>query len=144
MWKENSTLIALFILVFVILGAFWWLNQQDSELGQDLPVMVSPAPVDQIDEAAVKSVLVKNYNKPQGDIDFTVLEVSGCYARGVATFKNDDRVWLWLAYEGGDGNWQLVHDGQGVADCRQLAEVDFPPSLAGQCWDSQAKTIIDR
>lgn len=106
--------------------------------------MVSPTPVSQIDEAAVKSILVKNYNKPQGDIDFTVLEVSGRYARGIATFKDDDRVWLWLAYEGDDSNWQLVHDGQGVANCQRLTEVDFPSSLASQCWNSQTKVIINR
>lgn len=144
MWKENSTLIALFASVFIILGIFWWLNQQGSGVIQDLPKMVSPAPVSQIDESAIKSALVKNYNKPQGDINLAVLEVSGRYAQGVAIFKNDDRVWLWLAYQGDDGNWQLVHDGQGIADCRRLAEVDFPSRLANQCWNKEAEQLLER
>ncbi len=144
MWEENGTLIALFALVFIILGAFWWFNRQGHELGPALPTTTSPIPSNQIDEIAIRGALIKNYNKPQDDLDCAVLDISGRYARGMATFKNDDRVWLWLAYEDNDDNWQLVHDGQGLAGCRQLKEINFPNQLANECWDKEIERLVTR
>lgn len=144
MLKENGTLIALFVLVFVILALFWWFDQQGQTLAPQPLASPSPSPV-AIDKEALKNDLLKRYNQPADSINLAVTEVREGFARGIARFVSDSRVWLWLAYqEKNSGNWRLVHDGQGLPVCQSLVEVDFPVDLADQCWDSQAEAISDR
>ena len=144
MMKENGTLIALFVLVFIILGAFWWLNRQGYESTSVSLTTISPTPASQINETAIRDALVKNYNKPQDSLNLVPLEVRGDYARGSVIFKNDDRVWLWLAFENDDGDWQLVHDGQGIVSCQHLEEVSFPADLARECFSKEENRLINR
>ena len=146
MLKENGTLVALFVLVFVLLGLFWWFDRQGQSLVPALLTSTpSPAPENGIDEAAIKNALLKNYNQPQDRINLLVLEIQDRFAQGTASFFPDERVWLWLAHqEEPSGDWLLVHDGQGLASCQKLAKVNFPASLASQCWDQDAGLIVNR
>lgn len=146
MLKENGTLIALFILVFVLLGLFWWFDRQGQSLVPALPTSTpSPAPENGIDETAIKNALLKNYNQSQDRINLLVLETQGRFAQGIVSFFPDERVWLWLAYREDDQQgWLLVHDGQGLPSCQKLAEISFPASLASQCWDQDAGIIVNR
>ncbi len=146
MLKENGTLIALFVLVFLILGLFWWFDQQNQSLMPGLLTSsLSPTPKETINQEAIKAALVKNYNQPEGKLIVKVAEVGDLFARGTVKIASDDRVWLWLAYQDQSlQDWVLVHDGQGLADCQKLTEINFPVNFAGQCWDEDKETIIDR
>ncbi len=146
MLKENRTLIALFALVFLILGLFWWFDQQNQSLiPESLTSSSSPTPEETINQEAIKAALVKNYNQPEGKLIIEAVEVRGSFARGIVKIAPDDRVWLWLAHRDQSlQDWVLVHDGQGLVDCQKLTEINFPVNFAGQCWDEDKETIIDR
>ena len=146
MLKENGTLVALFILIFVLLGLFWWFDRQGQSL---IPALLtstpSPVPENGIDETAIKNAILKNYNQPQDRINLLVLEAQDRFAQGIVSFFPDDRVWLWLAHqEELSGDWLLIHDGQGLPSCQKLAKISFPASLASQCWDQDAGLIVNR
>ncbi|MGI6278734.1 MAG: hypothetical protein ACOYJ8_02950 [Patescibacteria group bacterium] len=146
MLKENGTLVALFVLVFLILGLFWWFDQQDQSLMSGLLTSsLSPTPKETINQEAIKIALVKNYNQPEGKLTIKVLEVKGSFARGTVKIASDDQVWLWLAYQDQSlQDWVLIHDGQGLADCQKLTEISFPVNFVGQCWDKDKGAVVDR
>ncbi|MDD3531777.1 MAG: hypothetical protein PHR64_00145 [Candidatus Shapirobacteria bacterium] len=144
MLKENGTLVALFILVFVILGLFWWFDRQGQSL---IPALLtstpSSTPKDEIDETAIKDALLKNHNQSQDRINLVVLKIEGNFAQGIATFSGDERVWPWLAHQKeAGGDWILVHDGQGLPVCQELTEFNFPSGFAGQCWDQDKGLVV--
>ncbi|MDD3679314.1 MAG: hypothetical protein PHX72_00405 [Candidatus Shapirobacteria bacterium] len=145
MMKENGTLITLFVLVFLILGIFWWLNRQGEDLTPTLLTTTSSTPAVETDETAIKNDLLKNYNQSQDKMEFNLLEVVNNYARGLVSFSEDSRVWLWLAYrEQESEQWRILHDGQGLVGCQVLEQADFPSSLAAECWDQERNQLVTR
>lgn len=142
--KENGVLVALFVLVFLILGFFWWFNRQGDNFA---PISLrnavdSPELGVEFDQTAIKNALLKNHNQSQDKINLSSWEIEGNYARGSVSFSGDDRVWLWLARQ--SEKWQLVHDGQGLPSCQVLTETNFPNNLARECWDEEKQLVVNR
>jgi hypothetical protein len=146
MLKENGTLIALFVLVFLMLGLFWWFDQQNqSPIPRLLTSSLSPTPEKPINKEAIRAALIKNYNQSEEKLIIKVSEVKGLFARGTVKTTSSDQVWLWLAYQDQSlPDWVLVHDGQGLPDCQKLAEISFPVNFVGQCWDEDKEAVVNR
>lgn len=96
--------------------------------------------------AAISEALIKKNNwDPKIQLEITVKTNDGKYASGGVTEKG--------AMGGGgmffatkvQGVWKIVADGNGIAQCSELAPYpDFPTSLIPQCWDVATNKLVTR
>ena len=95
------------------------------------------------EETIVKELQVafaQKYNKPMEQIQVEIgLAKENKFVRGEVKIGNSESP---LGFEGGifyavrdsiNGNWIIVHDGNGIIPCEPLELADFPQSMMGGC-----------
>jgi len=88
-------------------------------------------------EKGIISALATKHNKNNADVSIVIDKEEGNYVKGMVQFKPSTEVanaGMFLATKVG-GNWVIVYDGHGVADCDDLINnYGFPRSvLVGIC-----------
>jgi len=88
----------------------------------------------------LRQAFAQKYNKPIGQIQVEIgLAKENKFVRGDVKIGNAESP---LGFEGGifyavrdsvNGNWIIVHDGNGTIPCEPLELADFPESMMGGC-----------
>jgi hypothetical protein len=99
-----------------------------SEYGFPAPMVpeCSPTPTPLSDEEALKTALAAHLGRNQSELNITINERNGSYARGGV----DNGYFLAVRNE---SQWQIVADGQGALDCQGIAQYEFPASMVPEC-----------
>lgn len=73
-----------------------------------------------------------------------VENISGTYAQGIS-YPTDGSLGggAFLAVRG-DSGWQIVWDGNGAVNCRDIELYDFPINMLSQCYDDASGSMITR
>lgn len=91
----------------------------------------------------VKSLLAEKYEKNIDEVSFDIDERVGDYLTGMVKFEDEISGGYVLAAKV-DEEWKIVFDGNGNWTCEAVDEVDFPVSLAPDCWDDTNSVMVDR
>ncbi len=91
----------------------------------------------------IKEAFAEKYSKPIGDVDASISENTGTYAKGGVKFAGEIAGAWWLAYNDGE-DWIIVADGNGSVICADIEPYDFPTDMVPECWDEDAGKLIYR
>lgn len=91
----------------------------------------------------IKELFVDKYEKDISEVAFEIGEREGDYLTGTVKFADEISGAYVLAAKVND-EWKIVFDGNGNYTCDAVDTVDFPSSLAPECWDENTMTIVDR
>jgi len=98
------------------------------------------------DEAVIESLKIlfaQKYEKRIEDITVTISKREGDYLTGGVKFAEEVAGGYVLAAKV-NGAWKIVFDGNGNWTCSAVDVVDFPSTLAPECWDENTMTMVDR
>lgn len=91
---------------------------------------------------AIKTNLIKKYGSNASDMNVSVSEVDGEYAKGMVTEQGGGGMWFAARL---NGTWTLVWDGNGVITCDDISPFpEFPANLIPECWDASGGKLITR
>ena len=113
---------------------------------EDKPTEEGPAVEEDSDESVIESLKIlfaQKYEKRIEDITVTISKREGNYLTGGVKFTADGEGGYVLAAKV-NGAWKIVFDGNGSWTCSAVDVVDFPSTLAPECWDENTMTIVDR
>jgi len=98
------------------------------------------------DEAVIESLkllFAQKYEKRIEDITVSISKREGDYLTGGVKFAGEIAGGYVLAAKVNDA-WKIVFDGNGNWTCDVVDVVDFPSTLAPECWDEDTMTVVDR
>ncbi len=91
---------------------------------------------------AIKIALIKKYGTNASDMEVTVSEVDGEYAKGMVTEEGGGGMWFAARL---NGTWTLVWDGNGIITCDDISPFPkFPAKMIPECWDTSTQKLITR
>ena len=90
-----------------------------------------------------KELFAEKYSKDTGEVNFEINEREGDYLTGVVRFEGEISGAYVLGAKVND-EWKIIFDGNGNYTCDVVDVVDFPSSLAPECWDENTMTMVDR
>lgn len=91
---------------------------------------------------AIKNALIKKYGTNASNMEITVSEVDGEYAKGMANEQGGGGMWFAARL---NGIWTLVWDGNGVITCNDISPFpEFPAKMIPECWDTSTEKLITR
>ena len=105
-----------------------------------------PAIEEDSDEAVIESLkllFAQKYEKRIEDITVSISKREGDYLTGGVKFAGEIAGGYVLAAKVNDA-WKIVFDGNGNWTCGVVDVVDFPSTLAPECWDEDTMTVVDR
>lgn len=108
-------------------------------------LVVTPAPT--IDETGsletmIKQAMVAEHGSTASELDITVSEIIGDYAKGMASASGGGGMWF-AARD--NGVWHLVWDGNGQINCDDLKDYpNFPNTLIPECYDLANEKLVVR
>ncbi len=152
------------ILVGIIAGGAYYLGaknqpQKETQTKNTVKTTVTPTitpqvttaanitPEPTVDETAALSLAIKNalvteHGSVANDLNITVSKIKGDYASGAASQQGGGGIWYAAKV---NGVWKLVWDGNGFISCSNLTNYpNFPTSMIPQCYNDQAKAIVNR
>lgn len=103
--------------------------------------IVVEAAASQADETAIKQALLVMMGWPESDMEFSMGENTGQFARGSLKNKNEISGAAWFAARNSNGKWLILYVGQGVPYCNELQGYNIPTSWISHCVDSAGNTI---
>ena len=112
----------------------------------DKPAEEGPAVEEDSDETVIESLkllFAQKYEKRVEDIAVTISKREGDYLTGGVKFAEEIAGGYVLAAKV-NGAWKIVFDGNGSWTCSAVDVVDFPSTLAPECWDENTMTVVDR
>jgi len=86
---------------------------------------------EQTTEAAIQKLFAEKYPKYADTVTVKVSSEAENHARGSVTFVEGEAGGIFLAAKV-DGNWKIVHDGNGAIPCT-LSSYDFPKEMLADC-----------
>lgn len=92
---------------------------------------------------SLKLLFAQKYEKRVEDIAVTISKREGDYLTGGVKFAEEIAGGYVLAAKI-NGAWKIVFDGNGSWTCSAVDVVDFPSTLAPECWDENTMTVVDR
>ena len=92
---------------------------------------------------SLKLLFAQKYEKRVEDIAVTISKREGDYLTGGVKFAEEIAGGYVLAAKV-NGAWKIVFDGNGSWTCSAVDVVDFPSTLAPECWDENTMTVVDR
>jgi len=117
---------------------------------QALPIVTStpvPTQVPTIDDKAALVAMVKASEVARIGADanastYTVSQIQGNYARGMASASAGGAIWFAAKV---NGMWKLVFIGNGTVQCSQLLNYpNFPNTMIPECWDAVNQKNVTR
>ena len=149
--KKVGIVIAIFLPIIVILGILYFVNanknSEETEIASSPNVTLASGDELEIltDEDLIKESLVLKNDWEEDEIEITVLENDGTYAKGeVNPVTPGEGGGIWFA-KLVNGEWEIVWDGNGIVNCDDLEEYpDFPATLIPQCIDASTGELTDR
>ena len=93
------------------------------------------------DEELIIQAMAQRHSRPIADVNLTMSDNDGSYAKGGVIFAGDIGGAWWLAAKVSD-EWVIVADGNGTVMCDDVAAYSFPVSMVPECWDEATMTLI--
>jgi hypothetical protein len=90
-----------------------------------------------------KQLFAEKYSKNIEEVNFEISEREGDYLTGAVRFEGEISGGYVLGAKVNDG-WKIISDGNGNYTCDVVDVVDFPSSLAPECWDENGMQMVDR
>ena len=130
-------------------------NIEKNELGEETaaeeeseeePTAEEPLIEEDSDEAVIESLkllFAQKYEKRIEDITVSISKREGDYLTGGVKFAGEIAGGYVLAAKVNDA-WKIIFDGNGTWTCDVVDVVDFPSTLAPECWDEDTMTVVDR
>lgn len=104
----------------------------------------TPTPTPQANDAElIKQTMAEKYNKQLAEVDLTVQNNTGTYAKGGVKFSGEIGGGWWLAAKE-EGGWIIAADGNGTVMCADIEPYNFPTSMVPECWDEATSQLISR
>lgn len=103
-------------------------------------------PEEESDESIIESLkllFAQKYEKKVEDINVTISKREGNYLTGGVKFAGEVAGGYVLAAKVNEA-WNIVFDGNGTWTCDAVDVVDFPSTLAPECWDEDTMSVVDR
>jgi len=133
-------------------------SQPESGSEQALPIVTStPIPTQvpthsagsgqAVDDKAALVAMVKASEVARVGADanastYTVSQIQGNYARGMASASGGGAIWFAAKV---NGTWKLVFIGNGSVQCSQLVNYpNFPNTMIPECWDAVNQKNVTR
>jgi hypothetical protein len=91
----------------------------------------------------IREAFAAKYGKPLADVNASISENDGTYAKGGVSFAGEIAGAWFLAYKGTSG-WIIVADGNGTVTCASIDPYNFPTTMVPECWDESTSTLITR
>ena len=166
-------LVVIFIVIAALIGGAYWFgkssimqNSQTEEISDvkettepEEPIVVEeeliveqsesePAIVieEESDESVIESLkllFAQKYEKRIEDITVSISKREGDYLTGGVKLAGEIAGGYVLAAKVNDA-WKIVFDGNGNWTCDVVDVVDFPSTLAPECWDEDTMSVVDR
>lgn len=98
------------------------------------------------DEAVIESLkllFAQKYEKRIEDTTVSISKREGDYLTGGVKFAEEIAGGYVLAAKVNDA-WKIIFDGNGNWTCDVVDVVDFPSTLAPECWDEDTMAVVDR
>ena len=90
----------------------------------------------------VKASEVERIGEDANASTYTVSQIQGNYAKGMASAGGGGAMWFAAKV---NGTWKLVFIGNGSIQCSQLTDYpDFPNTMIPECWDAVNQKNVTR
>lgn len=93
------------------------------------------------DEALIKQALLAKLGWNEADMEFSMGENTGQFARGSAKNKNEINGAAWFAAKDGAGKWIIAYIGHGVPLCSEVDPYNIPVDWISHCMNDSYQTI---
>ncbi|MBZ9572273.1 hypothetical protein KJA15_03010 [Patescibacteria group bacterium] len=96
-------------------------------------------------EELIQKLFAEKYNKKMAEITININQETEGHLRGGVVFQpgGPENSGMFLAAKV-DGDWELVHDGQGAILCSAIEPYNFPVDMVIECFDEEAGKVKDR
>lgn len=144
---KKSTILILSLL-FILSVAFTGCEEVETEepsdmdgLGQqDVQEQTEEEPAE-VEEAEDQTMLIKQafsdkYGNPVNEVSVEISSSTDTHMRGVVKIGPPGTIsgGMFLAAKV-NGEWMIVHDGQGVYTCAEVAPFNFPEEMINDCYE---------
>lgn len=90
----------------------------------------------------IKQALVAKHGNTANELNITVSQIQGTYAKGMASATGGGGLWFAAKV---NGNWTLVWDGNGIIECATVKGYpEFPKAMIPSCFDTVKNDIVTR
>ncbi|MEJ5314921.1 hypothetical protein [Anaerolinea thermophila] len=101
---------------------------------------VTPTPA-LSDEEALRQALLAYLGWQENELIFSLGKIENGMARGGVKRAGEESGAGWFAGKQPDGTWVIVHVGQGVPYCADIAPFPFPTDWISHCVDASGNTV---
>lgn len=128
----------LVLLILVIAGAAYYFFPKSSTVSE----VATPTPVEIAvsDETLIKQALAEKYQKNISDVELTIGQTDGDFAKGTVNYAGEMGGGWWLAARQG-GKWVIAQDGNGIVDCQSVTPFNFPTTMVPSCIDENGNLM---
>ncbi|HUV42656.1 MAG TPA: hypothetical protein VMY36_01985 [Patescibacteria group bacterium] len=161
--KKIFLFLGIILVLVVVIGgvALYWSMKSSSSLAESSPLptplmspeatlepVALPAPTastkaTKSDLEQIKEAFAEEYSKPLNDVNVTMSDNTGTYAKGGVSFAGEIGGGWWLAYNDGS-DWIIVADGNGTVMCEEIEPYYFPVDMVPECWNEATSELIER
>lgn len=157
-WEKNKIPISI-IIGALIIGFFIYFTNQQKTASVSVDIMsASPTPLPTVakpsvlpsptslpsptpdETTAIKAAMSKKIGVSEGNLEVTVSQNTGQFAKGTVKEKTEAGGAYFLAAKTATG-WVIVYDGQSQPPCQDLETYKFPKDLAPECLSASGKVV---
>jgi hypothetical protein len=105
---------------------------------------VDPAAADETEVIinTIKQAIIEKRGESASALTYRITRVEGDYATGSASSEHGGGMWFAAK---GNGQWQLVWDGNGIITCTEIEPFpSFPTSFIPECYDETSGSLLTR
>lgn len=118
----------------------------EAMLTQSAPPPTSPPPPPPAaptltDEEAIRQALLVKLGWTAAEMDFSMGENTGIFARGGVKKVGEMSGAGWFAGKDSSGTWIIAYIGQGIPYCSEIQAFNFPTTWISHCMDDYDNTI---
>lgn len=93
------------------------------------------------DEESIRLALLAYLGWQEQELIFSIGQIENGMARGGVKRAGEEQGAGWFAGKQTDGTWVIVHVGQGIPYCADIAAFPFPTDWISHCMDSYGNAI---
>ncbi len=100
-----------------------------------------PAAPTLTDEEAIRQALLVKLGWTTAEMDFSMGENTGIFARGGVKKVSEMSGAGWFAGKDSSGTWIIAYIGQGIPYCSEIQAFNFPTTWISHCMDASDNTV---
>lgn len=146
---KSKLLLAIFLIVALSLSLIFFIinsvNQKKSNINSSYPIIMHSKFLAENEEEKIKTVFLEKYSDwKETSFDLTIEKELQNYAIGNILWRKSKGKCFWFASKI-NNQWNIVDYGCGsyFGACKNFKEYNFPSELTPDCWDEDAKALIN-